>query len=58
LYSLESLRLFSVYSRFSANSVLVSCGRYKLMLRQFVTLSKYRVFIFHEEYQNMVTRNF
>ena len=46
LYSLESFRLFSVYSRFSANSVLVSHGRHNLMLRQFVPLALYRVFYF------------
>ena len=40
LYSLESLRLFSVYSRFSTNSVLVSHRRHELMLRQLVLLSQ------------------
>jgi hypothetical protein len=46
LYSLESLRLLSVYSRLSSNSVLVSHARHKLMLRKFVPLSQYRVFYF------------
>ena len=46
LYSLERLRLFSLYSRFSANSVLVSHGRHKLMLCQFDPLAQYRVLYF------------